>query len=597
MPLMGSIYVGTSGLQTSQNALNTTAHNLSNMDTQAYVRQQILLGNRIYNTIKSGSVATNSQQVGLGVSYEKVRQVRDFFLDQSYRKENGRSAFYSTSFEALTEVEDLLDELNDDASFHKSMTNLWNTIEELAKTPDDSSVQRMLIQNAQSFLTNASQVYNGLVSYQNELNIHIKEKVKKINELGHKIQDLNEEIRKIEVGGIESANDFRDTRNKCLDELASIVNITYSENIYNAVTVKVEGVDFVSTDTVYDMDLYLDSATGFYTPYWKVNAKFYKDENGLDQIDISNAKVFDLYQTISSEKGTDIGSLRAMLYVRGDKKADFTDIPIKPEIPDSSKYALGTTDPAYIAAVAKYEEDLAVYDKKVDYYNHTIAQSICMNIEAEFDQLIHNVAKAVNDVLYNAWYASDGENFAADDGSPLQIFQKIQSDGYKYDATVGTKEVDHWVYQEEDVEDDYMTDTLYSLSNLMINPDLIREAGKLKFRAKDGTVDYETAKALVDAFDADIYCLNPNVTTMCSLNTYYSNLVSQVANSGSVYKNISESQQATVDQINYKREQVIGVSSDEELTTMIKFQNAYNAASRYINVVDEMLEHIIMSLG
>ena len=34
MPLMGAIYVGTSGLQTGQNALNTTAHNLSNMDTQ-----------------------------------------------------------------------------------------------------------------------------------------------------------------------------------------------------------------------------------------------------------------------------------------------------------------------------------------------------------------------------------------------------------------------------------------------------------------------------------------------------------------------------------------------------------------------------------
>ena len=77
MPLMGAIYVGTSGLQTGQNALNTTAHNLSNMDTQGYVRQQVYLGNRVYNTIKQGSVSVASQQVGLGVSYDKVRQVRD----------------------------------------------------------------------------------------------------------------------------------------------------------------------------------------------------------------------------------------------------------------------------------------------------------------------------------------------------------------------------------------------------------------------------------------------------------------------------------------------------------------------------------------
>ena len=44
-------------------------------------------------------------------------------------------------------------------------------------------------------------------------------------------------------------------------------------------------------------------------------------------------------------------------------------------------------------------------------------------------------------------------------------------------------------------------------------------------------------------------------------------------------------------------EQVVGVSTDEELSNMIKFQNAYNASSRYINVISEMLEHIISTLG
>ncbi|MDE7045037.1 MAG: hypothetical protein K2O97_08515 [Acetatifactor sp.] len=42
---------------------------------------------------------------------------------------------------------------------------------------------------------------------------------------------------------------------------------------------------------------------------------------------------------------------------------------------------------------------------------------------------------------------------------------------------------------------------------------------------------------------------------------------------------------------------MVGVSSDEELSNMIKFQNAYNASSRYINVISEMLEHIINTLG
>ncbi|MDE7251157.1 MAG: flagellar hook-associated protein FlgK, partial [Lachnospiraceae bacterium] len=45
------------------------------------------------------------------------------------------------------------------------------------------------------------------------------------------------------------------------------------------------------------------------------------------------------------------------------------------------------------------------------------------------------------------------------------------------------------------------------------------------------------------------------------------------------------------------REQVHGVSSDEELSNMIMFQNAYNASSRYINVISELLEHIINTMG
>ena len=78
---------------------------------------------------------------------------------------------------------------------------------------------------------------------------------------------------------------------------------------------------------------------------------------------------------------------------------------------------------------------------------------------------------------------------------------------------------------------------------------------------------------------------------------YYSDLVSQIANSGSVFKSITESQEDTVEATSSAREQIVGVSSDEEMTNMVKFQNAYNASSRYINVINEMLEHLLNSLA
>lgn len=107
MSLMGSLYIGASGLQTSQNALNTTAHNMSNVDTVGYTRQQVQLGTRTYKTISKSAASNAYLQTGHGVNYTQVKQVRDYFLDKAYRRESGRSAYYDTSAVAVEEIENL----------------------------------------------------------------------------------------------------------------------------------------------------------------------------------------------------------------------------------------------------------------------------------------------------------------------------------------------------------------------------------------------------------------------------------------------------------------------------------------------------------
>ena len=86
MPLMGSLYIGASGLQTGQNALNTTAHNLTNIDTTGFTRQQSLQTSKRYITISTNPAGVANQQYGLGVNLAAVRQVRDYFLDKTYRR-------------------------------------------------------------------------------------------------------------------------------------------------------------------------------------------------------------------------------------------------------------------------------------------------------------------------------------------------------------------------------------------------------------------------------------------------------------------------------------------------------------------------------
>lgn len=545
MPLMGSLYVGTSGLQTSQNSLNATAHNLSNIDTIGYTRQQVLHSTRRYNVLSHNKSSVANQEVGLGVNFSKIRQVRDSFIDQTYRKESGRSMFYEVSADAMEEVENLLGELQGEA-FQESLEDFWTSIQELAKDPGSSITQGVFVQRGAAFLNRSISVYNQLESYQDNLNNQVFQMVGKINDYGKKIVALNEEIRFIECGGVESPNDLKDTRNQLIDELGRMTDISYSQELDGSISIQIEGVDFVKMDRCYEIDLKMDGTTGFYTPFWPQNATYVTLDDGTKSYDIDGAEVFDLTREISSDLDTDVGGLKSMLLARGDHRADYTDL-------------------------------------SEERYNQSVSQSIVMNIQAEFDQLIHNVVTKVNDILGDAGYIKNA------DGSPIQMFEKVTTPGYEWNAVTNA-----WEYQEEIPE---IQDSLYTLKNLRINKELLQNPSKLGFKKEDGSIDYDTTEALKLAFTEEMYTLNPNVKKKTTFVDYYTDLVAQVANSGAVFRSIAQNQEATVESTFSARQQVAGVSSDEELSNMIRFQNAYNASSRYINVVGEMLEHILTTLG
>ena len=551
MPLMGSLYIGASGLQSGQNALNTTAHNLTNIDTTGFTRQQTLLSSKRYITISKNPAAVSDQQYGIGVNLSAVRQVRDYFLDQTYRKESGRSTFYEASTDVLGEVENVLGELNGE-DFQTSLTNLWTAVQELSKDPSSSVTQGLLVQRSAEFINRANAVYQDLTNYQDNLNKQIKEKVTTINQYGKQIQALNDQIRKIECGGIEHANDLRDTRNQILDELGKLCKMTYSEDSTGNVSVRIEDSDFVRGDLFYEIGLDASDATGFYTPFWIKDAEYTVLADGTKKYNIEGAEVFNLDQTVSSSLDTDIGGLKALLLARGDHRSNYTDI--------NNNY-------------------------------DSISQSIVMNVQAEFDQMIHSVTTKINSILAEVYDPSRG--YMCDkDGSPLQLFQKVTTDGYEKVTDAGGNVT--WKYAEEDP---VRTDTLYTLGNLQVNANLLREPTMLSFKKADGSADYDTTDKLKAAFTDESYTLNPNVLKKTTFVDYYKDLVSQVANTGSAFRNIYENQQTTVEATYNAREQIVGVSSEEELSNMIRFQNAYNASSRYINVINELLEHIISTLA
>ncbi len=601
MSLFGGLYVGKSGLQTSQNALNTVAHNLSNQNTTGYVRQQVAMTDTYYNTISTTKAISNSQ-TGDGVRYSEVRHIRDYFFDMKYREESGRYSFYETSYSTTLEIEDILGEL-DGAAFKDSLDGLWTAMEELSKTPSDSTYMSMLVSKAASFVQNATSVYQSFIEYQDNLNLQIKDAVDEINAIGTRIDELNKKISMIETGGIEKANDLRDERDLLIDTLAGYGNITYSEDANSRVTVRFNGTDFVTDAGAYKMGLQQDDETGFYTPYWEQNAIKTTDGNGREVLDISVAHVFKLSETISTDAGTDVGGLRALLLARGDHVANFLDL--------SNNATQKKLDALKLNSIDEYNKDPEGYEQK--YYNDNIANSLMMNIEAEFDNLVHAVVTKVNEVLADNCDPKSGY-LCNDDGTPMQLFlkgsytpyekitdkneiQAAKDSGAKlyeiYDEN-GNGTRTYWKYVEEyDASDPDSRKNLYNCANLKINQELVQTPSKLGFVKEDGSTGYSLGKQLLKAFeDAEIY-INPNATKASSFENCYTEIVNQMSTMGNVFKDVYEYQQLAVEQAESNRQSVIGVSSDEELEHMIMYQNAYNAASRYINVINTLLDSVI----
>ena len=549
MPLMGSIYVGTSGLQTSNNALNTATHNLSNSETAGYTRQQILQGSKFYNTI--GIASVSNMQVGIGVDYTKCRQVRDEFLDASYRKENGRSSFYEICSESTQEIETLLGEM-EGASFRESLDKLWTSVQELQKDPSSSITQGVFIATCSQFLERASAVSKGLNDYQQNLNSRVTGMVEDINTITDQIFELNNKIQKAEIG-IEEANDYRDKRNYLIDQLSSKISIKTVENANGGVEIYAEGSPLLIGDTVTHLEV-VANEDGFYNVTWGALYDF--------------QPVYNFHQTVSSDFDTDTGELKSLLFARGDHVANYSDLE------EYNFYNYGTPDTNDIP----------------------IASSIVMNAQGQFDRLIHNMVTAINNVI------CDNADNLSKTGSH-EVFTRLGS--ARYDAAGN--------YIKEDISKSPAdVSTMYTISNLKINPDLLKQPTLNSFIKDDKSVDFEKATKLMEVFagigqvrdlnkPGEVYVdaawtINPNLNSKHGYIAFYDSVVGQMANVGSVYNSIVSSQNATVSSLENSRQQVLGVSSEEELQNIIKFQNAYNASSRYINVIDQMLEHIITTL-
>ena len=565
----GSLYIGASGLQSAQNALNTTANNLANVNTEGYVRQQVVFSDKRYDMLKDPTLRVNAQQSGIGVSIGDVVHARDVFLDKAYRLESGRNAFYEACYETTTYVEDLLQEL-DGEEFKQSVEDLWKSFQELAKTPADSVTQNLVLQKSELLLSRAQTLYDDLKEYQANIDLQIQEDVERVNEIGQRIYELNLKIQRVESNKVETAMTLRDERDKLLDELSTYANINVREDELGFVYVTMEGVDFIYEAGYHSIDIKTDNLTNFSTPYWShlsdPNKKLY-------------VGVFNLDEKISSEMNTDVGTIKAKMLMRGD--------------------------------------DFGVYSDLLTADNYKgVQDEVVMETEAQVDLLIHEIVTAVNDAMSpNMDYTVQNDVYDANGNLLFAVGQTIKVldeancargvDGKLPPQEVyvrqgmpryTTYEIDGktvYVYNEENPDN---SNSLYRLGNLEVNDNLKKVITLFPAYTQNGAVDFNMAERLTDIWNVQGMHINPTDQYPCTFQDFYDKMISKLGTDGNVYKSSTDTLNTTTASLENSRQQVLGVSSDEELGKLIKYQSAYNASSRYITVISQMTELIVTGL-
>ena len=641
---MSSLMVGATGLKSAQTALNATAHNLANINTKGYTRQQIAFSDTQYVDYRGKSNAVISSNYGLGVAVTEIRRIRDQFIDSAYRSENSRLGYYTSQYKAVEEVEDQLGEMQG-VTYQECLTTLYDAINEISKEPASTVKRSSLIQAASAFMTRTDAVYRGLKEYQTTLNVEVRNMVDKINNMGQELYKLNKRIARIEAAGVENANDLRDQRDAVLDELSGYISISYYEADNGEVIVSAENVPFVTLTAVTEMSSRKTEGTELLIPTWP---SFEKD-------------VYKATEVYTNTSDNDKGELKGLLLARGNISVDYTDVPVKPNQKD---YNMATEE-----GRKDYEKDYAFYLEKQDYYNKYIEPSVILSALCGLDKLVNGIAEKINLVFCpqktvtttNAMTDDAGNELIADvykyestaaelytvNGDKITGFDNgngtysYKSDEKLYTDTEGNNAatVTEYTYSMLDMDKtDYGMDdektvgealfgrentdryvvvtgadgkknyiynnansrgdrSEFTIGNICINSVVAQDVSKLPMHTLQGKEDMAKGQELVDVWNADFASVNPEQYAVGTFSEFYNNYVSDFATAGRVLNNYVSHQETMVDGYDAQRLQTEGVSSDEELEKMIKFQQAYNASSRYINVISEMLEHLVTALG
>jgi len=239
-----SYEIARSGLTYNERGLDVTGHNISNINTKGYSRQQAIASNSFY--IKNNALYGYGQ-VGTGVDIQQTRQIRHKFLDNIYRAENAKANYWSMRSQTFGEVENVLGEPLGNG-VQTLLNQFWNAWQELSKDPASLTARSLVRQLGESLTFQLNGLGDQFDQMQLSLDQKFVDSIETLNSLCSRVAELNGLIRSIQITK-EAPNDYMDERNLILDEISTLIDCEIFERDDGMHDIISNGVYLVYRDT------------------------------------------------------------------------------------------------------------------------------------------------------------------------------------------------------------------------------------------------------------------------------------------------------------------------------------------------------------
>jgi flagellar hook-associated protein 1 len=259
-PAFFGFYNAQRGLIAAQAGLDVANHNISNANTPGYTKQRLDLTQATpYQTPTPGSSLI--YQFGQGVTVNAITRVRDTFLDTQFRQETANSGALDVKKDIFNQVEDVVGEPND-TGLANGIQQLFNAIQDMSNRPESLASRSAFLQQATDLTFQFQQQGKQLLDlHRNLVGTNGNATSLTTSQLGLSVDEINTHLANLaaineQIGTVVSsggnANDLQDKRTVILNELATLADVTVTEQPNQQVQVDLGGQTLVKGRFVVD---------------------------------------------------------------------------------------------------------------------------------------------------------------------------------------------------------------------------------------------------------------------------------------------------------------------------------------------------------